>query len=588
MKKGDCKNHMDEPSVRIEDMKMEDFVLEGDETEEPETWTLISALDSTLERAKGSKLNEAFWERCKSPINYLTSQLGLTRMQVVLLGILIEAGELLTWRKLGRYLNCSRLAVMTYSDEIEDLLAKRWIFRRWMHESGERQEGFALVPGVVFALRHNIPFVPEKMEDLTEQEFVDKLECRLDKTLHDMFLEFEDDERWMLNLCKANLHLPLCHEVLELDDIHEQSLLLLIVFDYAQFADSEDEGLTYETINDTYPEEFECNGLRRNLRNGTHTLIQRGLIEHKCDEGIADAERYMLTRKTKEELLAAYKPSRSKVHTPAKGNRQLKPFASIREKDLFFNPAEQEQVDRLASLLSQENLPAIQQRLEEQGMRKGFACLFYGGPGTGKTETVLQIARKTGRDIMQIDIAGMRDKWVGESEKNIKGVFARYKEVCRNADIMPILFFNEADGIFGKRTQNIERSVEKMDNAMQNIILQEIEDLEGILIATTNLTQNLDPAFERRFLFKVEFHKPAAEVKAKIWCSMLKNIREDEALALATKFDFSGGQIENIARKGAIDYILSGKEADLETIEGYCRNELLEDKNVCKPVVGFG
>ena len=106
---------------------------------------------------------------------------------------------------------------------------------------------------------------------------------------------------------------------------------------------------------------------------------------------------------------------------------------------------------------------------------------------------------------MQVDIAGLRDKWVGESEKNIKEVFNNYRYICRHSEVMPILFFNEADAIINKRVKNVERSVDKMDNAMQNIILQELEDLEGILIATTNLTSNLDPAFERRFLSRWSF-----------------------------------------------------------------------------------
>ena len=200
---------------------------------------------------------------------------------------------------------------------------------------------------------------------------------------------------------------------------------------------------------------------------------------------------------------------------------------------------------------------------------------FYGAPGTGKTETVLQIARQMGRDIMQVDIAGLRDKWVGESEKNIKEIFTHYRKLCQTSDVMPILFFNEADAIINKRTKNVEHSVDKMDNAMQNIILQEIEDLDGILIATTNLTSNLDKAFERRFLYKIEFHKPDTDVKAKIWHYMLKDLSTAEAHQLASHFDFSGGQIENIARKRTVDYILSGRLATLDEIEGYCRAEQL-------------
>ena len=124
-----------------------------------------------------------------------------------------------------------------------------------------------------------------------------------------------------------------------------------------------------------------------------------------------------------------------------------------------------------------------------------------------------------------------------------------------------------------------------MNNAMQNIILQEIEDLDGILIATTNLTSNLDNAFERRFLFKIEFQKPAEEVKAKLWNSMLTSITDEEAQYLAQKYDFSGGQIENIARKNTIEYILTGEQASLETIEGYCEAEMFNNKPRTK--IGF-
>ena len=549
-----------------------------DEFKEPDTWTIITALDRILDKARGSQLSDEFWESVKNPMAYLNTELGLTNVQIVALAMLIDAGKPLCWKEMGRFLNISRLSVMVYSEEIEGLITKRWAVHRDVHDIGGCYEGIALQHGVVTALRHNMPFVPEKIDGLNEQQFVDKLERHIEKNMNDRHAEFRDDEEWMLEFAKANPHLPLCHEVLRFDDIHVQSLLLLIVVDYAQWEGSDGEGLTFQTIDELYPEEYDCGFMREGLKRGTHPLIQCGYIEHKCNEGQVDTEQYMLTRKAKAELLSAYTPSHSKCRRMRPDDRSLKGHATIREKSLFFNASDQEQIDRLTSLLGQENLPSIQQRLEEQGMRKGFACLFYGAPGTGKTETVLQIARQTGRDLMQVDIAGLRDKWVGESEKNIKEVFARYRRLCQTCEVMPILFFNEADAIINRRTENVNHSVDKMDNAMQNIILQEIEDLDGILIATTNLTSNLDQAFERRFLYKVEFHKPDTDVKAKIWRSMLKDISADDARQLASHFDFSGGQIENIARKRTVDYILSGKFASLDEIEGYCRAELLGGK----------
>ena len=565
---------------------------EESEYKEPDTWTIITALNRVLDQSRDSELTDEFWESVKNPLAFLRGELGLTDIQIVVLAMMIEAGEPLSWKKMGNYLNVSRLMMMTYSEEIEEMVKKRWFARSASFEMGRHYEGFSLVYGVVTALRHNKPFVPEKIDGLTEQQFVDKLESRIDKNFNDRNVSFRDDEEWMVQLCEANPHLPLCHEVLKFsDDIHVQSLLLMIVYDYAQWEGTDGEGLTFETINDLYPEEFECDFMREHLRDGDHPLMQCGYIEQKCADGMADTEQYMLTTRAKNELLGAYKPSHKKCKRMQQrmGSRLLKDYKTIKEKPLFYNETEQQQIERLTSLLSVDNFPNIQKRLEEEGMRKGFACLFYGGPGTGKTETVLQIARQTGRNLMQVDIAGMRDKFVGESEKNIKAVFQRYRELCRNSEVKPILFFNEADGIFGKRSTfgGNNPSVEKMDNAMQNIILQEIEDLEGILIATTNLTNNLDSAFERRFIFKIEFHKPDTKVKSLIWRSMLKDLSDEDARQLATNYDFSGGQIENIARKRTVDYILSGKYASLEEIEAYCRAEILSNKNERHHIAGF-
>ena len=174
------------------------------------------------------------------------------------------------------------------------------------------------------------------------------------------------------------------------------------------------------------------------------------------------------------------------------------------------------------------------------GMRPGFVCLFYGGPGTGKTETVIQLARTTGREIVQVNVANLRNMYVGESEKNTQQVFDDYKKKLEESDVTPILLFNEADGIFGNRYTGINDAVNQMENTIQNIILQNMETFEGILIATTNLTDNFDKAFERRFLFKIFFEKPKADVRKQIWMSVLPELSSDDATILATRYDFSG------------------------------------------------
>lgn len=136
-----------------------------------------------------------------------------------------------------------------------------------------------------------------------------------------------------------------------------------------------------------------------------------------------------------------------------KKKRDLIDCTTFAARELFYNPSVQRQIDRLGELLAPEHFAEIQQRLSAGGMRKEFACLFYGAPGTGKTETVYQLARRTGRDLMVVDVSQIKSCWVGESEKNIKVAFNRYRSYVRQSERAPILFFNEADAVLGIRQE---------------------------------------------------------------------------------------------------------------------------------------
>jgi len=563
-----------------------DTISDADGVSKPEEWTVITALDNVLEMAYHSEIEPALWDLLKEPLAFLREKLQLTNMQIVVLAMLVDAGKPLSWKNMSCFFDCSRLKMMTYTDEIEEMIRKRWVFRRTNPEYDSLSHAYALEPGVVEALRHNKPYIPPKIDGLTEPQFVEQLASYVKKVCNSSYSLFEDAEGWMMNFVAANMHLPLCKFVSDMDcDIHNKTLMLLFVADYCLYADRDNEGLTLQSIDETFPEDIDCQYMRNQLLCGIHPLFEAGMIENKCEDGIADPHMYVLTSKAKAELLSEIKPHC--IDQPqSSDSKWLKGHNTITEKPLYFNATEEEQLHRLVTLLQPDEFGKVQQRLQDSGMRRGFACLFYGGPGTGKTESVLQIARRTGRDIMQVDIAGMRDKWVGESEKNIKQIFTKYRELCKNRDLAPILFFNEADALINKRNEHAEQAVDKMDNAMQNILLQEMENLDGILIATTNLTSNFDAAFERRFLFKIEFRKPDVSVKAKIWSSMISSLSPEDALCLANRYDFSGGQIENIARKNTIEYIISGNNPTLLQLDSFCREESISDKNR-RPVIGF-
>lgn len=555
----------------------------GEQTEEyPD---IIEALDFIQEKAKDSELSDKFWDECGNVLDMLSSRLGLNRRQVVVIAIMSEIGEAMSWRQFGRFLGLSRLKAMTLSPDIEELRDKRWIYQCASREMGGIFQGFKLVYGVITAFRHNETFTPEKLEGLSLQTFVDRLVKYVRKECRDSNITIEENHRWMLQLAEANTHLTLCDTIMNLTEDSSRILLLMAVSDYARFAGKENEGLTLNDISVWLEDEEDFDLLSIALQEGSHELIRLGYLCHGCQNGMIDSERYQLTEKCKTQLLPDYKIHFRKERILNVGKRHLLKYTEIKEKSLFYNEAERFQLARLKALLDRKGLREVQKRLAASGLRKGIACLFYGSPGTGKTESVLQLARETRRDIIQVDIAGLRDKWVGESEKNIKEVFENYRKLCKSSRNIPILFINEADAIINRRFENTRNSVEKMDNAMQNIILQELENLEGIVIATTNLTGCLDKAFDRRFLFKIEFTRPGTDAKKMIWHSMLPEMGDEECLSLAGEFDFSGGEIENIARKCKIQFVVTGETPTIHTVREFCREEHLNRSNRIR--IGF-
>ena len=136
-----------------------------------------------------------------------------------------------------------------------------------------------------------------------------------------------------------------------------------------------------------------------------------------------------------------------------------------------------------------------------------------------------------------------------------------------------ILFLNEADAILCKRGDVFRQAIDKIEHRVQNLLLQEFEDFEGILIATTNLPENMDPAFGRRFLFKVEMGLPGPDVRMRIWRSAMPQLGSRDAQALASTYAFSGSQIDNVAARCGIEGALLGRELTLDEIRAFCDAE---------------
>ncbi len=327
----------------------------------------------------------------------------------------------------------------------------------------------------------------------------------------------------------------------------------------------------YSNLKFLISERDDCQKFIRRFQSEKTKCQKDGLISFGGDGGLVDKSIVSLSDEVKSMFFTGMDLI---CEGNLEGNKDLVRCEDIVAKELFYNDSEQKQVTRLERLLEDKSFNDIQMRLEEMGMRKGFNIILYGGPGTGKTETTMQLAKKTGRDVFFIDMSRLKSKWVGDSEKTVKGVFNTYRQICKIKPVKPILFFNEADAIFCKRFENVDTAVAQMLNSIQNIILQEMENIDGIMVCTTNLHSNLDPAFERRFLYKIELGNPREDVRAKIWKSMLRTLNDEQCKILAQKYNFSGGQIENVTRKSTVDYILNGTRTTLDTVCKFCDEEI--------------
>jgi len=212
--------------------------------------------------------------------------------------------------------------------------------------------------------------------------------------------------------------------------------------------------------------------------------------------------------------------------------------------------------------------------MKEWGMEKilkpGYKTLFYGPPGTGKTTTAALIGKKTKRDVYRIDLSQMVSKYIGETEKNLARVFDR----AENKEW--ILFFDEADALFGKRT-NTNDAHDKFANQQVSYLLQRIEDFNGLVIMATNLKENIDDAFTRRFHSMIHFPMPTAEERLKIWKnSFPAKTHLDKSVDLygiSEKYALSGGAIINIVQHCSLKAI--GRESNrielYDIIEGIRR-----------------
>jgi len=211
----------------------------------------------------------------------------------------------------------------------------------------------------------------------------------------------------------------------------------------------------------------------------------------------------------------------------------------------------------------------------EKSIKPGYRSLFYGPPGTGKTLTATLIGKEAAADVYRIDLSMVVSKFIGETEKNLANVF----DQAQNRHW--ILFFDEADALFGKRTET-SSSNDRYANQEVSYLLQRVEDYPGVVILATNLKANIDEAFARRFQSLVYFPMPDSEQRLQLWKGIIDGhcrLADDVDLpALAEDHELSGGAIANVIRHAALCALRTGRDviAQEDLLQGI-RKELIKD-----------
>ena len=325
----------------------------------------------------------------------------------------------------------------------------------------------------------------------------------------------------------------------------------------------------------------------RSLLEESSTLVSKSLIDY--DEVLTPFGGINRNFYIPDEVLY-------KISHPTKKNAnvgKIKLDTVIKEQDMFELISTTKSLDdvvlsdktkeTLDALLKQVDKNVIN-RLKQWGIKdkkRGIEAkiIFYGVAGTGKTLTALALARSLKKEVLSFDCSKILSMYIGESEKNVRSIFDKYYELRTQTKSEPVLLLNEADQFLSARASGGVSSSDKMHNQMQNIFLEQIERFDGILIATTNLLENLDKAFSRRFNYKIEFVKPNKTQRLDLWKKLLPSslpFDKDFDIEELAKYELTGGQIELVIKNTA--YKIAVSDEPLFKVENFKEQITKEQK----------
>ena len=547
---------------------------------------ILKAIEKIHLQSKDSKLILEKYDEVKNEITFVSIYFQINEIQTILISsfICISCFEEIETVEMFEHFGMEKLAFIHYTNDIQILIDKKILDKKYQNKFSF--DSYTIKKHLTEFIITNQPIPHELIkinsEEDTFHEFlgkIDKLSDQKDsKEIDPNFFYFKFRE-----LIQKNKKFKLVNYVQANGlKLIESFVLFDVIIDAIAKGENNFQSGLQSTVDDFTNRNRDTFEFIAEFLANKSKLNQLDLIEKDMSE-FASKHKIQLTQKT---LTMLEEMEGIKIGFKENKNNKLNYPDKIQKNNLFYNPAEKLQLNTVLKSMSHTSFSDLQKRLKANKLPLGVTSLLYGAPGTGKTETVYQIAKKYNRPIFKVEIAETKSMWFGESQKLVKKIFTDYYEFKKDEKVCPILLFNEADAIIGKRKNAGSTSVADTENAIQNILLEELENFNGILFATSNLVNNLDPAFERRFLFKIKFDTPSPENAAKIWKSKLPMISNKQAFILASSFKFSGGEMENIARKCIMEEVILGKKVSFENVISFCENEKW-DKNTSITKIGF-
>jgi len=557
-----------------------------------ETLSLVEHIEIIATQSFDSQLSQEFQDLIHPHAQIVAEFFEISEVQSIFLSVLISLNlqsSSLDFAALARFFDVNCISIAKYVPDIKILTNKKLI-RATVEEHRKRRrqtqlnaEEYYVSPELYDAMLKGEKFVQVELKAIDVFDFL-KTVGQIVKNKE----EYPDDGEFyteIQSVLEQNQHLQFVQD-LRIFNLEEKSLVMFL-FVCSIFCDDPDEDVEMsKLISYILPELRDSMRVRKLFLNGEHALQKFDLLE--TEKGSFKSDNLVsLTEKSIDMLVGDNKDMFARTKIQATKQFQIIAAKGIVEKRLFYSEEDQKEIDFIIDTLRPENYQTMMERLADENLPSGLCMLFYGEAGTSKTQLCYTIAKKTGRDIINFQLSEVKSMFYGESQKLIKRAFDHYRDMVEKSSVVPILLLNEADGILSKRSNSsVNQGVQQTENAIQTIILNELENLNGILIATTNLQNHFDPSFYRRFLIKKKFEKPSAEVRKKIWADKLPWLVEHE-LELLSEHEITGAIIENVQRKIVMQRALYGTEhPDLDLIIKYLDEENI-NKTQVRSKIGF-